>query len=275
MKIDTHQHFWKLDRGDYDWLSSDLEVLYRDYLPDELEPLLKQSGIDGTIAVQAADSEAETDYLLSLCERHDWIKGVVGWVDLEHPNAAVKIERLAKNPKLLGLRPMIQSITDDKWMLRDSLRPAISAMIEQQLSFDALVLERHLEYLQRFLARYPELTVVIDHCAKPEIRNELFEPWASKIAAVAQHKNVFCKISGLATEASPQWKADDLKRYIEHVCNCFGTERLLFGSDWPVLNLASNYRHWFDVFEQYASTNSLIDMDLSMSQNVNNAYLRM
>ncbi|WP_371171155.1 amidohydrolase family protein [Aliiroseovarius sp. 2305UL8-7] len=243
MMIDTHQHFWKLDRGDYGWLTPDLTPLYRDFLPEDLEPILKACGIDATIAVQAADSEAETDYLLTLADRYEWIVSVVGWVDLEAQSAVASIERLARHPKLVGLRPMIQDIEDEAWMLRDTLRPAIDAMVANDLTFDALVTPRHLHHLKAFLTRYPELRVVIDHCAKPEIRNDAFEPWASQMIELADFPNVFCKMSGLATEAREGWAPEDLKPYLAHVCRQFGPSRVLFGSDWPVVNLASSYEH--------------------------------
>jgi L-fuconolactonase len=270
MIIDTHQHFWKLDRGDYNWLTPDLELLYQDFLPTDLEPLLKASGIDATIAVQAADSETETEYLLSLADQYDWIIGVVGWVDLEAPTAVTSINRLAQHPKLVGIRPMIQDIEDDAWMLRDALAPAIDAMIAHNLTFDALVMPRHLAYLKLFLARYPKLKVVLNHCAKPEIRNNAFEPWALEITELVQAQNLFCKISGLVTEAADGWSPETLMPYIKHVVQAFGPERLLFGSDWPVLNLASNYAQWREVFESAAAKaegSSSISHSLDVAKN--------
>lgn len=242
--IDTHQHFWKLARGDYNWLTSDMKTLYRDYQPEDLVPMLLENGVGGTIAVQAADSEAETEYLLTLADRYDWIVGVVGWVDLEASSAIAGIERLSAHPKLVGLRPMIQDMEDDTWMLRDALRPAIATMVSHNLTFDALVLPRHLVHLKMFLAKYPELTVVIDHCAKPEIRNQEFELWASQMKEISSFSNSFCKVSGLVTEAGEDWEEADLKPYIEHVIQIFGLNRTLFGSDWPVINLASPYGTW-------------------------------
>lgn len=245
MTVDTHQHFWKIERGDYNWLTAELKPLYRDFLPEDLAPLMAATGVTGTIAVQAADSEEETEFLLSLADRYDWILGVVGWVDLEAEAAPSSIARLAAHPKLVGLRPMIQDIEDDAWMLRDALRPAIAAMIDHNLTFDALVLPRHLSILETFLARYPDLRVVIDHCAKPEIRGSVFQPWADDIAAIAELGRVYCKLSGLVTEAAENWQPKDLAPYTAHVIRAFGPEYLLFGSDWPVLNLASDYPTWF------------------------------
>jgi L-fuconolactonase len=228
-----------------------LAPLYRNYLPQDLKPLLKASGIDGTIAVQAADTEAETEFLLLLADQHDWIVGVVGWVDLEAATAPASIERLAQHPRLVGLRPMIQDIEDDSWMLRDRLRPAITAMVARNLTFDALVMPRHLEHLGAFLDRYPDLRVVVDHCAKPEIAEGAFDVWARQLTQIAKHAGVFCKQSGLVTEAGPDWTPDDLRPYVDHVLKSFGPDRVLFGSDWPVVNLASDYSQWLAEAQRY------------------------
>ena len=244
MIIDTHQHFWKLARGDYTWLTADLEALYRDFLPEDLAPILRENGIDGTIAVQAADSEAETEYLLALAAQYDWILGVVGWVALDASHAPTSIARLAQNRKLVGLRPMIQDIEDDAWMLGENLRPAIKAMLAHDLTFDALVMPRHLSHLKTFLARYPQLRVVIDHGAKPEIRNQGFDIWAAQIEEIAQFPQVLCKLSGLVTEAKPDWTREDISPYIAHILQTFEASRTLFGSDWPVLNLHATYEGW-------------------------------
>ncbi len=256
MKIDAHQHFWKIARGDYGWLTSDLQPLYRDFGPEDLKPLLEQAGIGGTIAVQAADTEAETEYLLSLADVHNWILGVVGWTDLEAEDAPAKIARMAQNPKLVGFRPMIQDIADDTWMLKGSLRPALTAMATHNLTFDALVLPRHLGHLLEFLDRYPNLHVVIDHGAKPEIRDGHLEPWAAHLRRVARNKHVFCKLSGLTTEAGPAWQPDGLSSYIETILDAFTPARVLFGSDWPVLNLASRYDEWVSIVEDAVKTGS-------------------
>jgi L-fuconolactonase len=247
MKIDTHQHFWALVRGDYNWLTPDLVPLYRDFSPDDLAPLLDAANVDGTIAVQAADSEAETGYLLSLADKYEWIFGVVGWVDLAADSAPASIKRLAQNPKLVGLRPMIQDIADDNWMLQPALRPAIAAMIAHDLTFDALVLPRHLQILDLFATTYPDLRIVIDHGAKPEIKKRSFDTWAADMAQLSQHPQISVKLSGLTTEAGTNWHPRDLAPYVHHIANAFGPDRLLFGSDWPVLNLASDYQSWHDL----------------------------
>ena len=275
MRIDSHQHFWKLDRGDYGWLTPDLAPLYRDFLPADLKPLLDAAGIDGTVVVQAADTEAETEYLLGLADTHDWILGVVGWVDLEAPAAPSSIARLANHPKLVGLRPMIQDIADDAWMLRDALRPAIHAMVAHRLTFDALVMPRHLGHLKTFLTRYPALTVVIDHCAKPEIRNGAFEPWATDITELSRFPNTFCKLSGLATEASEDWAPEELKPYIGHTLEAFGADRVMFGSDWPVVNLASSYDQWHEIARSLWTSTPAQDQHALYSKAALAAYVRM
>ncbi|WP_109313495.1 amidohydrolase [Ruegeria sp. AU67] len=255
MTIDTHQHFWKLERGDYAWLTPALTKLYRDFQPDDLKPLMDAAGITGTIAVQAADTEAETEYLLSLADRHDWIGGVVGWVDLEAESAPASVAQLAQHPKLVGLRPMIQDIGDDAWMLRPALAPAIAEMVRNNLTFDALVMPRHLRHLLEFLRTYPDLCVVVDHCAKPEIRDKVIEGWAADMAEIATYPQVFCKISGLVTEAAENWGEEDLKPYVQYILGSFARDRLLFGSDWPVVNLASDYGAWKELAQSYLGGN--------------------
>ncbi|WP_171180622.1 amidohydrolase [Ruegeria sp. HKCCD8929] len=246
MRIDAHQHFWTLARGDYGWLTADLEVLYRDFGPEDLTPMLKAAGIEGTVLVQAAPTVAETEFMLGLADRNSFIKGVVGWVDFESPDAPDEIARLAQHPALVGLRPMIQDIADPDWMLRGDLAPAFAALTGQDLTFDALVLPHHLSNLRRLLERYPQMRVVIDHGAKPRIADGDFRDWATDMAAMARDTSAFCKLSGLVTEAAVGWTVDDLKPYVVHLLDTFGPERLIWGSDWPVCTLASSYERWLE-----------------------------
>ena len=275
MIIDSHQHFWRLERGDYGWLTRDLEPIFRDFNPEDLKPLLAARGVKATIAVQAAPTEAETAFLLWLAEQHPWVLGVVGWIDLEAGTAAKRIASAARNPKLLGLRPMIQDISDDRWMLRETLCPALGAMIEADLTFDALVLPRHLQTLVAFIERYPDLRIVVDHCAKPEIRNAGFQPWADDMARVAAYSNTYCKISGLFTEARADQTAADLKPYVDHVLNSFGPERCLWGSDWPVLNLAADYENWFEAFGRLTADLTSAQRLAVLSETAQKAYPRL
>ncbi|MEV8466908.1 amidohydrolase family protein [Fluviibacterium sp. DFM31] len=244
MRIDAHQHFWRLDRGDYGWLTPDLAPLYRDFGPEDLQPLAAQARVRATVLVQAAPTLAETEYLLGIAESSDLVAGVVGWADFEAPDAAQQIARLAESPWLLGLRPMIQDLPDDTWMLRDTLAPAFEAMIAAGLTFDALVLPRHLDALLTLLVRHPGLRVVIDHGAKPEIATGRIEDWSDHMARLAADTGAFCKLSGLITEAGPDWTTRSLTPYVGHLLKVFGPERLIWGSDWPVCTLAGSYGDW-------------------------------
>jgi len=252
MIVDAHQHFWRVARGDYGWLTPSLAPLYRDFLPADLKPLLSQNGIDGTFLVQAAPTVAETEFLLEIAHTTPFVLGVIGWVDLADNGAVADIARLARHPKLVGLRPMLQDIAEDDWMLHDALRPAIAEMIAQGLAFDALVFPRHLPHLRKFIDCYPDLRVVIDHAAKPDIAGRDFDTWAQEIAAIAQESAVYCKLSGLLTQAGDDWTLADLKPYARHLFDHFGAARVMWGSDWPVLNLASSYDNWFSVAKSLA-----------------------
>lgn len=244
MRIDAHQHFWALERGDYGWLTPDLEQIYRDFGPEDLKPLLADQGIDGTILVQAAPTLAETRYMLSIAAQHNFVKGVVGWVDFEQPAAPDTIDDLSADAKLVGLRPMIQDIADDNWMLRRDLTPTFDALIDQDLTFDALTLPRHLPNLLRLMTTYPDMRVVIDHGSKPEIAAGKFDVWAADMSRLAAETDAFVKMSGLVTEAGADWSVAQLKPYVDHLLDRFGPSRVIWGSDWPVCTLASDYARW-------------------------------
>ena len=268
IRIDAHQHFWSVARDDYGWLTPALSGLYRDFLPEHLAPLLARSGIDRTIVVQAAETEAETAFLLELAAAAPFVAGVVGWTDLESRDAPMRIEALARSPALRGVRPMLQDLADDEWMLRPSIAPAIAALCRARLRFDALVKPRHLSALRSFLARYPDLPVVIDHGAKPEIAAGRIDVWAAQMRAIARDSRVVCKLSGLATEASRQWSADTLAPYVDVLLEAFGPQRLMWGSDWPVLleafdaSAAGNaYAAWHDAASILTSRLSSDDRD--------------
>jgi L-fuconolactonase len=246
MRIDAHQHFWRLDRGDYGWLTPELQPIYRDFGIDDLRPHLAAAGIGGTVLVQAAATEAETQFMLEVASRSGGlVKAVVGWVDFEAPDAARRLERLARNPLLRGVRPMMQDIADTDWMLHAPVEPAFRAVVDLGLRFDALVQPRHLANLRRLLDRHSGLAVVIDHGAKPQIAAGAREPWAREMRAIARETSAWCKLSGLVTEAGSAWTAADLRPYADHLLDCFGSERLLWGSDWPVVELAGGYGRWW------------------------------
>ncbi len=246
-RVDAHQHFWSVARGDYGWLTPDLAPIYRDFGPADLKPLLVAGGIEGTILVQAAESTAETAYLLSIAEAEAMVLGVVGWVDMAAPDAPEALARLARHPKLVGIRPMLQDLPDPDWMLRPELELAFRAIIDLDLVFDALIRPRHLSALRLLLARYPDLRCVIDHAAKPEIREGRWSPWAEQMALLAAETSACCKLSGLVTEAASDWAPADIRPYAELVLERFGPSRTLFGSDWPVLTLAAGYADWLSL----------------------------
>lgn len=249
--IDSHQHFWQLDRGDYGWLTPDLEPLYRDFAPEDLAPLLEARGIGGTILVQAAPTVDETRFLLELAAQTPWVLGVVGWVDMAADDVAEQLEALALDERFVGIRPMLQDLDDPAWMLRPELDRAYRALINLGLTFDALVQPRHLEPLHTLLDRYPALPVVIDHGAKPDIAGGAFEPWAGAMAQIADASAARCKLSGLVTEAAEQWQAGDIRPYMDHLLDAFGAGRLLWGSDWPVVNTAGGYDGWWDLTQAW------------------------
>lgn len=244
MRIDAHQHFWRRDRGDYDWLTPDLSPLWRDFLPDDLAPALARHGIAGTVLVQAAPTDAETAFMLSLARSHAFIRGVVGWTDLAAPDAPERIAALASDPLLVGLRPMLQDLPDDDAILDPAAQPALAAMARHRLALDALIRPRHLPRIATLREWHPELRIVIDHAAKPDIAAGDLGQWSRDLAAVAADGVTHCKLSGLVTEAAADWRVDDLRPVVETVLGAFGPDRVMWGSDWPVLGLASDYDGW-------------------------------
>ncbi|MBE7522220.1 MAG: amidohydrolase family protein [Burkholderiales bacterium] len=242
--MDSHQHFWRLARGDYTWLTPALGAIHRDFGPDDLAPILARHGIARTILVQAAPTEAETRWLVEVARDTPFVAGVVGWTDFDAPDAAEAVGRLAGERALVGLRPMVQDIADDDWLARRDLAPVFDAMVAHGLVFDALVLPRHLTRLAAVVERHPGLQIVVDHGAKPRIREREIDAWRADLAAVASHPRVVCKLSGLVTEARSGDDAAELAPWIDALVDLFGPGRLLWGSDWPVVNLAGGYDRW-------------------------------
>lgn len=250
MRIDSHQHFWKISRGDYSWMRPTMKVLHRDYLPGDLRPHLKQHRIDKTVVVQAAPNVAETDFLLGLAQEHDFIAGVVGWLDMDSDDFPALFEKYLAKAKFIGLRPMLEDLLEDDWILRQRVRHALSLVAERDFPFDLLIRPRNLPSVLKILEKQPGLRAVIDHISKPEIRTQRLEPWKSLLREAAAHKNVWCKLSGMVTEADPgAWTPEHLKPYVEHVLECFGPERIMFGSDWPVCLLAGSYDQVIESFD--------------------------
>ncbi len=252
-RIDAHQHYWNPARGDYGWMPKDDPVLARPYGPADLQPHLDAHGIEGTVLVQAAATVNETEYMLGIADATPHVLGVVGWVDFEKASDRAVLERLARHPKLKGIRPMIQDIPDDDWMLGPGVQWGFEAVAGLGLVFDALGFPRHLANFLTILKRYPQMRVVVDHCMKPQIRAhsaETFRFWADGMARIAGETGAFCKFSALVTEADPGWRVADLRPYVDHVLAVFGPERVLWGSDWPVCRLRCEYPRWRAVAEE-------------------------
>ena len=249
MQIDAHQHYWDPARGDYGWLTPDLTPLYRAYGPADLAPLRAQAEVARTVVVQAAPTVDETRYLLDIARADASIAGVVGWVPLLDEDAPALIAELAREPKFKGVRPMLQDLPDDDWIANPALTPAIDALIAHGLAFDALIFARHVDALETFAQRFTALRIVVDHGAKPPIRDgsAAWRTWAEAVSRLARLPHLHCKLSGLITEAAPNWKPDDLKPYVGHLVELFGPRRLMWGSDWPVLNLNGDYLLWHSI----------------------------
>jgi len=255
MKIDAHQHFWQPARGDYDWMPQDSVILNRAYGPADLASTLDANGIVGTVLVQAAASVQETEYMLGLADATPSIKGVVGWIDFEDETNLAQLERFAAHPKFLGVRPMIQDIPDVDWMLRKDVQWAYRAIIDLDLTFDALGFPQHLANFATLMRRYTEMRVVYDHCMKPQIRDQrsgkdALSEWSDGMSLLAEETTGCCKFSGLVTEADDGWTIEDLRPFAEHVLGAFRASRVMWGSDWPVSRLQAEYGDWHDVAQR-------------------------
>ena len=247
MRIDSHQHFWQVSRGDYFWMSPSAPILCRDYLPQDLKPLLDRHRIDKTILVQAAPTVAETNFLLDIAAEHDFVAGVTGWLDMDSENFVEQFTGYIRLPKFAGLRPMLQDIPEDDWILKPRVMQSLRQVAEMDFPFELLTYTRQLPFVLKALDELPRLRAVVNHISKPEIKERKMEPWKSLLHEVAQHPNVYCKLSGMITEANLQkWKPDDLRPYVESVLEDFGPDRVMFGSDWPVCLLAGSYDQVID-----------------------------
>jgi L-fuconolactonase len=247
MRIDAHHHLWRLARGDYGWLTPAMGVLHQDFEPEMLRPQLLAGGVGATILVQAAPTQAETDFLLATAQAHPWIAGVVGWTDLAAPDAAARVTNLARRPGLVGLRPMLQDLEDRAWILDRAVAPGLEAMTRQGLVLDALVRDDQLGVVAQLAARHPRLNIVLDHAGKPIFDPAGLRAWEAGIRAVATAPNTSVKLSGLLTQAPPGADASVLRPVLSALLDAFGAERIVWGSDWPVLTLAGDYAAWLDI----------------------------
>ena len=272
--IDSHQHFWTLADPWFEWPTPDLGPIHKDFGPDELAPLLAASRVDHTMLVQVAPVVAETRGLLAIADSTGFVAGVVGWVDLESLGGVADLEGFSTRRKFVGIRPMIQSIPDPDWMLRPQLAPALAAVERLGLTFDALVRPRHLRALCSFVDRYPHLRVVVDHGAKPAIAEGRagFKAWEDGIKSLAERPQVYCKLSGLLTEAGDRGSNEDLAPFIDHLLETFGPERLMWGSDWPVVELVDSYGAWFDLARSHLAGLSKRERDLIFGEVAQHFY---
>lgn len=256
--IDAHQHFWQVGRFDYPWMSSDLGILYRDYLPYDLKPELVKNGVERTVVVQASNSVAESRWLLELADEHEFIAGVVGWVDLASADVDAQLDELTAHPKFKGVRHLVESEPADDWLVQAPVLNGLRRLPAYGLTYDLLVHTRHLPHVRVVAESCPDLRLVIDHCAKPPIAGRGFDEWSLAIAPLAAFPNVWCKLSGLVTEADWQsWSVDDLRPYVERVIELFGPERLIFGSDHPVCLLAASYERVLKSFQEIINNNKV------------------
>jgi L-fuconolactonase len=251
-KIDAHQHFWQYDPAEYGWITEQLAAIRRDFLPADLKPLLDQVGFAGCIAVQARQSMDETRWLLELAGNYEFIRGVVGWVDLRSPELGSQLETLGGNPKLVGVRHLVQDEPDDDFMLRDDFRAGIARLREFGLTYDVLIYPRQFSAAIRLVQDFPDQPFVLDHIAKPAIADRKLEPWESGIRELAKSPNLLCKLSGMVTETRwNQWQPADFRPYLDVVFDAFGPGRLMIGSDWPVCTLSASYESTMAIVLQY------------------------
>ncbi len=250
MRIDSHHHFWKYTAKEYDWISNEMSVIRRDFLPADLAAEIKQAGIDGVVSVQARQTVEETKFLLDFAAKNAFIKGVVGWVPFVEKGVAKQIESFKGNPKLKGFRHVVQGEPDDNFILRPDFNEGIKALHHWGYTYDVLIFEKHLPPSIKFVDRHPQQVFIVDHIAKPVIKTNSFDAWAKNMREMAKRPNVFCKVSGMVTEADwKKWTPAQLQRYFDTVLEAFGPKRLMFGSDWPVSLVACGYTKWVRTVE--------------------------
>lgn len=273
MKIDAHQHFWKYDPVEFAWITDDMELLKRDFLPEELWSVLKENDMDGCIAVQASQTPLETKFLLELGAQFDFIKGVVGWVDLKAPNIEQILDAYSNSEKLKGFRHVVQAEPDPNFLLNGNFRKGLHAIFQRGYTYDILVYPHQLGAVLELIRLFPDQPFVIDHLAKPYVKAGYFDGWAVLMEAIAEYDHVFCKVSGMVTEGDWQhWRYGDFLPYLDHVFRVFGEDRLLFGSDWPVCLLGGSYGEVASIVKQYIEENAATAFDAIMGGNAVKFY---
>jgi L-fuconolactonase len=252
MKIDSHHHFWKYNSAEYPWMNEEMGILKEDHLPADLKQEIEQAGIDAVVSVQASQTLAETDALLGYAAEHDFIKGVVGWFPLADENISEILCGYTENPYLKGIRHVVQDEPDDRFILGEAFGRGVAHLKDLNLVYDILIYERQLVASIEFVDRHPDLVFVLDHVAKPRIRDDAMRPWAELMRKMAERPNVYCKLSGMATEAAwANWTEEQLIRFAEVALEAFGPNRMMFGSDWPVAKLAIDYQRWVSIVADF------------------------
>ena len=273
MRIDAHQHFWLYNEQEYGWIGPEMAGLKRDFLPADLDPLQRALGIEGTVAVQARQAVDETRWQLELAGQHPEIRGVVGWLDLCDPGVGRQLEVLCVDERLRGVRHVVQDEPDDGFLLRPDFQRGIGLLADLGLTYDILIYPRHLPVASDFVARFPEQWFVLDHIAKPPIAEGRVQPWAEGIRRLAEHPRVYCKVSGMVTEAVwDGWTAADFRPYLDVVVEAFGTERIMFGSDWPVCTVAGSYAEVLGLAYDYAAQFSAAEQAAMAGENAARFY---
>ena len=272
-RIDSHQHFWHYNPAEHTWMTDAMPGLKKDFLPTDLQPLLNQIGFDGCIAVQARQTIEETNWLLNLADENDFIKGVVGWVDLRSPNIDEELAGYVKREKLVGVRHVVHDEADDNFMLQPAFQKGIAILKEFNLNYDLLLFPKHIPVALQLVEKFPEQPFVVDHIAKPFISKKEFSPWKEDLKELAKHPNVFCKLSGMVTEAKwRDWRESDFREYLDIVTGSFGTSRIMIGSDWPVCTLSGKYSATMNIVINYAGQFSKEICDDILGGNCINFY---
>jgi len=273
MIIDSHNHFWKYTAADYGWIDESMSVIRRDFLPGDLRESLESAKVDGCIAVQARQSLDETHWLQGLASENAFIRGVVGWVPLISDHVKRELESVGSDPKLRGVRHVLQDEADEQYMARDDFNRGIAVLKEFGLAFDLLVFERQLPTVLRLVDRHPEQIFILDHIGKPKIKANEREPWTKHIQELSKRPNVYCKVSGLVTEADWQsWTTPGLLEYFNIVLEAFGIGRVMAGSDWPVCLVACGYNRWWDILRQWVSGLPETEQAQFLGENAIKAY---
>ena len=271
--VDAHIHFWRLSNGYYDALETHMTILLKDHLPADLEPWIKAAGVDKIVVVEAAETVDETHFVLGLAEKYPFIAGVVGWVNLGSPDVKSTLHALQQNPLYKGVRPCHDDNKTIQWMKDPAYDAGFNALVELGLSFDALIQNfTELDCVTSVAARFPKLSIILDHCGKPDIANNIFASWAADMGRLAEHPNVVCKYSGLLNQAKAGWTVEGIRPYAEHVLKCFGPDRMLWGSDWPPARLTAEYNVAWDVCHQYVAHLPAADQEKIFGGNATRIY---